>query len=134
MLRDVLKDRNSTPTLLRKEFIQQLESLVSSDQDLAVGHYKGYCKLSICSLADIKEVWKNSLKGESITLWCNGPKQTKNQNDSESEEDALPHQKKHKRLSALDEKNRTVEKLSSSIQEKHGDKFTKILYICACCI
>ena len=94
VLRDVLKDCISTPTLLCKEFIQQFgESLISSDQDFAVGHYKGCCKLSICSLADIEEVWKNSLKGESITLWCNGPKQTRNQNNSESDEDALPRQK-----------------------------------------
>ena len=45
-----------------------------------------------------------------------------------SDEDALPRRKKHERLSALDEKNRRVEKFSSSLQEKHGDKFTKIQY------
>ena len=75
---------------------------MASEQDFAVGYYKGSCKLSICLHADIEEVWKNVVKGESVTLWCNGPKKTRN-------EDVLPlNQKKHKTLSALDEKNRRV--------------------------
>jgi len=102
---------------------------VSSEQDFAVGYYKGSCKLSICSHADIEEVWKNVVKGESVTLWCNGPKKTRNENDTDSDEDVLPpNRKKHKRLSALDEKNRRVQKLASSLREKHIDKFTKIQY------
>jgi len=51
---------------------------------------------------------------ESVTLWCNGAKQIRN--DTDSDEDVLPpSRKKNKRLIALDEKNRRVEKLASSL-------------------
>jgi len=128
VLRDVSKDHISTPTLLRKELLQQFgESLVSSAEDFAVGYYRGCCKLSICSPADTEEVWKCACKGENITLWCNGPKQTRIEIGSDSEED-LPKQRKRQKRCALDEKNRRVEKLASSLREKHGDTFTKIQY------
>jgi len=43
------------------------------------------------------------VKEESVTLWCNGAKQTRN--DTDIDEDVLPpSRKKNKRLSALDEK------------------------------
>ena len=129
VLREVSKDRISTPTLLRKELIQQFgESLVSSAQDFAVGYYRGCCKLSICSPADIEEVWKCACKGENITLWCNGPKQTRIEIGSDSDEDVVPKQRKKQKRCALDEKNRRVKKLASSLREKHGDTFTKIQY------
>jgi len=128
VLRNVSKDHVSTPTLLRKELLQQFgESLVSSAEDFAVGYYRGCCKLSICFPADTEEVWKCACKGENITLWCNGPKQTRIEIGSDSEED-LPKQRKRQKRCALDEKNRRVEKLASSLREKHGDTFTKIQY------
>ena len=128
VLREVSKGHISTPTLLRKELVQQFgESLVSTAQDFAVGYYRGCCKLSTCSPADIEEVWKCACKGENITLWCNGPKQTRIEIGSDSDED-VPKQRKKQKRCALDEKNRRVEKLASSLREKHGDTFTKIQY------
>jgi len=58
---------------------------VSSEEDFTVGYYKGSCKLSVCSSADIEEVWKNVVKGGSVTLWCNGAKQTRNDTDSDED-------------------------------------------------
>jgi len=66
-------------------------------------YYKDSCKSSVCSPADTEEVWKNVVKGESVKLWCNGAKQTRN--DTDSDDDVLPPSRKtKKRLSALDEK------------------------------
>jgi len=102
VLRDVSKDHISTPTLLCKELVQQFGA---SAKDFAVGYCRGCCKLSICSPADIEEVWKCACKGENITLWCNGPKQTRIEIGSDSDED-LPKQRKKQNRCALDGKNR----------------------------
>ena len=128
MPREVSKDCITTPTLLCKELLQQFgESLVSSAQDFAVGYYRGCCKLSLCSPADIEKAWKSACKRENVTLWCNGPKQTRIEIGSDGDEDVVPKQRKKQKRSALDEKNRRVEKFASSLREKHGDTFTKIL-------
>ena len=55
---------------------------------------------------------------------------TKTQNDSDSDEDVTKpsHQKKRRKLTVLEEKNKRVESTISSLCEKHGNRFTIIQY------
>jgi len=112
VLRDVNKNCISTPTLLRKELVLQFGvNLVSSGEDFTIGYYKGSCKLSVCSPADIEECGQ---RGECNT-WCNGAKQTRK--DTDSDEDVLPpSRKKSKRL---DEKKINKWKSSHRLYEKN---------------
>ena len=131
VLRKVLKDAISTPMLLRKELLRQFgENLISTDSDCTVGYIKGGCKLTICSSADVDEVWKSGLKGENVTLWCYAPRHKNASDDSDSDEDVTKpsHQKKRRKLTVLEEKNKRVESTISSLREKHGNRFTTIQY------
>ena len=126
VLRGVTKEAILTPTLMRTELRKQFgASLISADPDCSIEYLKGGSKLTICSSADIDEVWKRGINGESVTLWCYAPKQNEHSSDSD---DPLPQKKKRKKLSALEEKNKRVESVISQLRERHGTRFTNIQY------
>ena len=136
VLRNVTKDSISTPPLLRKELLHQFgDRLVSRKQEFAVGFMKNSSKVSIRSSADIEDVWQYALKDDQITLWCHGITASKRKNeasDSESDEelfqDTSKQTKKKRKLSALEEKNERVEKIVTSLREKHANRFTTIQF------
>ena len=135
VLRNVTKYSISTPPLLRKELLQQFgDRLVSRKQDFAVGFMKNSSKVSIRSSADIEDVWQYALKGDQITLWCHGITASKRKNaasDSESDEELFQDtskQTKKRKLSALEEKSERVEKIVTSLREKHANRFTTIQF------
>lgn len=61
-------------------------NLISIESDCPIGYIKSNCKLTICSSADMDEVWKSGLKGENVTLWCYAPRHKNDSDDSDSDE------------------------------------------------
>ena len=87
------------------------------------------------SEVDLDEIWSKILRGVAC---CDGlAPQEKSKSvskhlyydgsDSDSE-NLYPLSQKKKKTSAIEEKNQRVQELIRSIQDKHGDKFTKIQY------
>ena len=127
VLRGVTKEAILTPPLMRSELRKQFgATLVSTDPDCSIGYLKGGNKLTICSSADIEEVWNSAMKGQNVTLWCFAPKQ--HEHSSDSDDTMLPQKKRRKKLSSLKEKNKRVELTISRLQEKHGTGYTNIQY------
>ena len=99
---------------------------------------KGTSRLCIHSEVDLDEIWSKILRGVACTLWCDGlAPQEKSKSVSKrlyydgsdsDPENLSPLPQKKKKTSAIEEKNQRVQELIRSIQDKHGDKFTKIQY------
>ena len=130
MLRNLSQSNFSSLDHLKAELSSQLgEGVLSPDREYDVGFMKGTSKLSIHSEDDLKEVWSKIARGVACTLWCEFAPQRTYYDGSDSDPDSLsPPPTKKKKVSAVDEKNKRVQDLMQSIQDKHGDNFTKIQY------
>ena len=103
---------------------------VYTESEFTIGYIKSDCKLTICSSADIEEVWKVGTQGDNVTLWCYGPRH-KNDSDENNSDEGITRsssKKKYQKLSALEEKSKKVESTIPSLKEMHGNKFTTIRY------
>ena len=139
MLRNLSASHFSSLDCLKGQISSQLgESVVSADGEYDVGYMKGTSRLCIHSEVDLDEIWGKILRGVGCTLWCDGlAPQEKSKSvskrlyydgsDSDSE-NLYPLPQKKKKTSAIEEKNQRVQELIRSIQDKHGEKFTKIQY------
>ena len=130
VLRKVVKESFRTPEELKRELLHQLGSEIVSENH-SFGFMKGVSKVTIHSRADIEEVWKSVSRGDSVTLWCHGAEQDAVSDSEEEREDVGNGKKrgsKRRKVSLLEEKNNRVEKLVSTLREKHETKFSTIQY------
>lgn len=139
MLRNLSASHFSSLDCLKGQISSQLgESVVSADGDYDVGYMKGTSRLCIHSEGDLDEIWSKISRGVACTLWCDGlAPQEKSKSVSKrlyydgsdsDPENLSPLPPKKKKMSAIEEKNQRVQELIRSIQDKHGEKFTKIQY------
>lgn len=137
VLRDVSEGAVSTPQKLVEQLQKQFGSLVPSTRQFPVGYMKGSSKVTIRTAADVADIWAYVKKGDQISLWCQGVRSPKvssvnvEGSDSESDDEGWSKKKirtKKRKLSALDEKNNRIEDVVSTLQEKHGDRYTTIQY------
>ena len=127
--RDVTRENMNTPDNLRKELNKQFgDKLISSKLDFLVGYMKSGAKVSIRTSADLDDIWRGVTKGDLLTLWCHG---ISNESSSSSESDTevkSVHKHKRRKLTAFEEKNKRVNKIVTSLREKHSERFTSIQY------
>ena len=75
--------------------------MISTESDSVIGYIKSDYKLTVCSLADMDEVWKSRLKGENVTLWC----LHKNGSDDSDSDEGMTKPSQRQRLPALEEES-----------------------------
>ena len=86
---------------------------------------KGSLRVSIRTLADMKDVWLQVSRGENVVLWCESIEDKGYDSD---EEPPKKRRKKQKKLSALEEKNERIEDIIRDLRKKHSDLYTAIQY------
>ena len=128
VLRDITKEKISSPQKLRRELNKQFgDALVSSKLDFPVGYMKNGSKVSIRTSADVDDIWKPATKSDQVTLWCYGISSNETSTDDDSDVE-IKHQSKKRKVSALQEKNKRIDKTVMSLREKHSGRFTTIQY------
>ena len=128
VLRDITKEKMSTPQKLRRELNQQFgDALISSKLDFPVGYMKNSAKVSIRTSADINDIWKAATKSDQVTLWCYGISSNETSTDDDSDIE-IKHQSKKRKVSALQEKNKWIDKTVVLLREKHSSRYTTIQY------
>ena len=132
ILRNVTKDKVTSPQLLRKELLHQFsDKIVSPKLNFSVGFIKSGAKVTIQSSTDINDVWQCALRGENITLWCVGIRSGTHDESSdsvESDSENVEPTSKRKKLSYIDEKTKHIGNLVTTLKTKHGNQFTTIQY------
>ena len=95
VLRDITKEKISTPQKLRRELNKQFDdALVSCKLDFHVGYMKNGSKVSIRTSADVDDIWKAATKSDQVTLWCYGLSSNETSTDDDSDVEIKHHSKK----------------------------------------
>ena len=109
------------------------------DNDLVehfhVGYYQGTTVVSIRSSQDLKEIWQEMRSGTKVVLWCDGLREHENfrkrkHNTAFSDDsDSQPRPaRKAVRSPAIKEREKKIEEIMATLQEKHARKFTQMQY------
>ena len=136
-LRDLNPSTLQTCTQLKTLIKVQLGADLIDEFD--IGYIQGNTIVSLRSSRDIQEVWSSVLKGENITLWCDGLRKegqsgaaTKKrpnksvQEESDDDEDSGVTKKKKKKKSK--EREEQVEDTMEQLQSMHMKKYTQMQY------
>lgn len=131
--------RNITPSLVQTR--AQLKTLIKAQLDadvvheFDVGYIQNNTVVSLRSPQDIQEVWASLLRGNSVTLWCDGlraqcgksarkrPSSRTTQEDSDDDEEVQTKKRKKS-----DERQENVEKTMKQLQSMHDKKYTQMQY------
>ena len=117
MLRDIIKEKILTPQKLQRELNKQFgDALVSSKLNFPVGYMKNGSKVSIRTSADIDDIWKAATKSDQVTLWCYRISSNETSTDDDSDLE-IKHQSKKRKVSALQEKNKRIDKTITLLRE-----------------
>ena len=131
--------RNITPSLVQTQ--AQLKTLIKAQLDAElvhefdVGCIQNNTVVSLRSPQDIQEVWASVLRGQSVTLWCDGLRapcgrsakkrlSSRATQDDSDDDDAVQTKKRKK----SDERQECVEKTMKQLQLMHDKKYTQMQY------
>ena len=134
-MRDLNSSVLQTCTQLKTLIKAQLDADLVDEFD--IGYIQGNTVVSLRSSKDIQEIWSSILKGENITLWCDGlrkegrsgSKKRSNkstQEESDDDEDSGVTKKKKKKKS--EEREEQVENTMEQLQSMHAKKYTQMQY------
>lgn len=127
-LRNINVSDVDTCSLLKSLIRAQLREDISA-YDFDVGYLNGASVVSIRNEDDLAEIWSSLLKGDKVTLWCNGLGRSsggsrREKADSDSDDSDIVSKPKRK---ARDREDR-VQEVLESLKKEHGDKFTTMQY------
>ena len=119
---------------LKSEIVMQLESDVSGYFD--VGYVKGASLVCIRSTRDLGDVWREILKGNNMTLWCDGlkePQATSRKrthagpgSDDEFSEDESSSKKKKGKKSNQEGRQMKISEITKKLTECHGHRCSTV--------
>ena len=110
-----------------KEVIKsQLENDLVEHFD--VGYYQGTTVVSIRSSQDLKEIWQEMKSGTKIVLWCDGLREHEKILGKRKRNSAFSDDSDSVRSPAINEREKKIEEIMATLQEKHARKFTQMQY------
>ena len=125
----------------RDKLKEVIKSQLDNDlvQHFDVGYYQGTTVVSIRSSQDLKEIWQEMRSGTKVVLWCDGLREHEKilgkrkhnsafSDDSDSEDSQPRPARKAVRSPAINEREKEIEEIMVTLQEKHARKFTQMQY------